>query len=71
LKIQERFLFIMGWITKKYPIFYTGAISWDNRIHLWAPFFRFLVFPVLVTILRKLFRRVGNEFRNTEGGFCP
>jgi hypothetical protein len=60
-----------GMKNKNLSHFFTGATIWENQSHLSASFFRFPIFPVSVLILRELFRRDGDEFGETKGGFCP
>jgi hypothetical protein len=36
-----------------------------------SPIFQASIFPVLVMILREMFRRVGDEIGKKKRGFCP
>jgi hypothetical protein len=60
-----------GMKNKNLSQFFQGATSRENRSHLRGPFFQIFGFSVTVPILQELLRPAGDEFGETEGGFCP
>ena len=64
------FFFLTCYRTINSLSFPTGISYWENQIHLWALMFGSQNFPVLHVFVKYIYMENGNEFQETERGFC-